>query len=788
MPDLVIRLLTRDFTRAGFGQADQRTRRLEASLKRAGSKMKLLGLAAAGVGVIAVSKFAKFDKSIREISTLLGDVTENDIKVMGEEVKQMSIEFGQSIDKMAKAKYDIISAGFTEAADSAELLAVASKLATGGAADVAQTTDVLTSVLNAYGASAKDATKFSDALFTTVRLGKTTVAELSAGLGRAAAVAPTVGVSFDELSAAIATLTAGGQNTDEVMTALTATMSMFLKPSGDLKKAIQGAGFASGTAAVKSVGFFKALQLVTEGATEAELASRFPNMRAMKGVFPLIGTLAEKMGDNLSEMGKKAGATEEAFKKMQEGVQFRIDQMKQRVGAALISIGEALLPVADAVISLVEGFSKLDAPLQTAIITFGALTGVIAIFASTILIALGPIGLLWAALGAGAVALGAYALTASKATKEVETLGDTLETFKDKLDKASESGLEKELHRVRFRMKQINALFKEGSGDAATLHKELRGLKLQYKALQDEMEERANPPVDPVKVEEQTTKSFATYQQFVDSLNEADRERFDSQIEAWETQLELETEYNQSRLESEMTLQNARIEEANRFNQETKALLDREATDRAKTYFDDQGKFKTVQQRKAQMAQQIFLNPITNMLNNAVSNWVQSIENPFARMFAQILANFLKMIIEMTARYLAFKALTSFIPGMGLLFSGGGVVPKIQRAQQGMITSRQQGFDTVPAMLREGEAVIPTEQTRQNLPAVRQLISGQGLTGGGGGGAQITVSPTFQIDAVDGEGVERVVKSEEFKNVMLEAIEEGFLRLNAGGVKVEGEF
>ncbi|MBK8191610.1 MAG: phage tail tape measure protein [Vampirovibrionales bacterium] len=72
--------------------------------------------------------------------------------------------------------------------------------------------------------------------FTTVRLGKTTIPELSASIGGVTGVAANGGVAVEQLGAAIATLTSAGINTAEGFTALKATISAILAPGEQAKK------------------------------------------------------------------------------------------------------------------------------------------------------------------------------------------------------------------------------------------------------------------------------------------------------------------------------------------------------------------------------------------------------------------------------------------------------------------------------------------------------------------------------------------------------------------------
>ena len=132
---------------------------------------------------------------------------------MSKELRSVAISSGVALDSLSKAKYDIVSAGFSSVADSAEVLEVSSRLAVGGVTSVAEAADLLTTSLNALGLDASDTNKVADQLFTTVRLGKTTMTELSASLGQVLPFARSAGLGLEGVGAAMATLTASGINT-----------------------------------------------------------------------------------------------------------------------------------------------------------------------------------------------------------------------------------------------------------------------------------------------------------------------------------------------------------------------------------------------------------------------------------------------------------------------------------------------------------------------------------------------------------------------------------------------
>ena len=76
--------------------------------------------------------------------------TDKEIKNMGKEMRSLAAFSGQAMDKLTKARYDIVSAGFADAASSALFLKTSADLAVGGVTDIGVASDFLTTTLNAY--------------------------------------------------------------------------------------------------------------------------------------------------------------------------------------------------------------------------------------------------------------------------------------------------------------------------------------------------------------------------------------------------------------------------------------------------------------------------------------------------------------------------------------------------------------------------------------------------------------------------------------------------------------
>jgi hypothetical protein len=63
--------------------------------------------------------------------------------------------------------------------------------------------------------------------------------------------------------------------------------------------------------------------------------------------------------------------------------------------------------------------------------------------------------------------------------------------------------------------------------------------------------------------------------------------------------------------------------------------------------------------------------------------------------------------------------------------------------------------DTVPAMLTPGEGVVPGGV----MDGLRQMANGGGFDGNGGPTVHVHVKPTYHLQALDGKGIDRTLKS-----------------------------
>lgn len=231
----------------------------------------------------AARNFSEFQKVLSEIQAISPGDTLGDLSKSSQE---LSDAFNIPLLEVAKSRYDLISNGFTTAAAQQQVFTAAAKLGKLGVADQTQAIDLLSTSLNAFGENARQADRFARLFFQGANVGKFTIGELSANLGKAAPAAKSLGVEMEDLIALFSSLTVKGVSAPEAATQINSLFAAFIKPSEGMTAALEKLGVTSGQELIRLKGFAGALQAVTsttDGSSVA-LAKLFPNVRALRGV------------------------------------------------------------------------------------------------------------------------------------------------------------------------------------------------------------------------------------------------------------------------------------------------------------------------------------------------------------------------------------------------------------------------------------------------------------------------------------------------------------------------
>ncbi len=329
----------------------------------------VLGILAAVVGIKSTKAFMDFEKQLRNVGTLLGDQAKVLMPRFQKEILGLNAALGSATD-ITRGLYQAISAGLPKGAEALEFVTKAAQAAQAGLSDVFTAVDAGTSVLNAFGMQAKESDRIFDAMFQTVKDGKTTFEALASGIGRVVTISAVAGVSMEEMFAALASLTKAGLSTDEAVTALRQTILTFLDPMPDAVEFAKQLGIELSASALKSRGLHSILGDLGKalGENAGLYAKVFSNVRALTGALPLASKLSADFAQNLKNQAEAAGAAAEAFSIVEPGLGHRIKTLGRTIQQALIPVGESIAigitPVIEFAQAAAEWLKQTTAKLQ----------------------------------------------------------------------------------------------------------------------------------------------------------------------------------------------------------------------------------------------------------------------------------------------------------------------------------------------------------------------------------------------------------------------------------------
>lgn len=373
---------------------NQKLQGLSSGLTSVGGTMTKYVSTPLGVAGGLALKFATdFQSGMAKVSTI-ADTSVVSIKGLSKGVLDISNKVNISSTELSEALYQTISAT-GDTANALGYVEQASKLAKGGFTTVTQAVDGATSVLNAYGLSGiENFTKVSDVMVQTQNIGKTTVDQLAGSLYNVIPTAAALGVSFEQVGASLAAITAQGTPT---ATATTQLRQLFIELSKDGNKAsdtfkqMSGQTFKDFIASGGTVS--GALEIMQKAAqrNNVSLSDMFGSVEAGNAALQLTGVGAEKFDTALKGMEESAGATDEAFKKMMDTAGEKLGGTKISFINMLTELGDSALPligiIADALTNLFNAISALPDPIQAVI---GVLGGLL-IIAGPLLLIIGQI-------------------------------------------------------------------------------------------------------------------------------------------------------------------------------------------------------------------------------------------------------------------------------------------------------------------------------------------------------------------------------------------------------------
>lgn len=356
----------------------------------AATKTQLMGTIRA-VGAVAAAIYAgpvqaaqKYETAMAKVGTI-ADTKQVPLEQLSSEIMKLSNTTGIAAEAIADDVYNAISAG-QKTGDAVNFVSNSAKLAKAGFAESSQTLDVLTTILNAYGMEASKVGDVSDMLIQIQNKGKVTVGELSSVMGKIIPTANANGVALEQLGAGYAIMTSKGIAAAETTTYMNSMLNELGKSGTTADKLLRqtaGKSFKELMADGKSLGDVLGIMQEAAESSGKSLSDVFGSAEAGKAAVSLLSNGVDGFNESVKGMVESAGATEEAFAKMENTTEAKMQKAKNSIANLGIVLGQNLLPIvgnlADkvaAVVIKVSEFAQANPKLvQTVLKVAAALAG-----------------------------------------------------------------------------------------------------------------------------------------------------------------------------------------------------------------------------------------------------------------------------------------------------------------------------------------------------------------------------------------------------------------------------
>lgn len=289
-------------------QAGQSVTDFGKKVEGVGEKLMPISAATAAAGAASVKMAFDFEDSMAKVSTI-ADTAEVPLEELEAAILELSDESGIAAGEIAENVYNAISAG-QKTGDAVNFVRYATDLARAGFTESGDALDLLTTIMNAYKLEAGEVVNVSDTLIATQNLGKTTVAELSASMGKIIPTANAAGVQLDQVAAGYALMTANGVATAESTTYMNSMLNELNKSGttvSDTLKNQTGKSFSELMAEGYTLGDVLGIINTAAMADNKSLMDMFGSAEAAKAGLILLGNDVTAVENGLVEAGGAAG-------------------------------------------------------------------------------------------------------------------------------------------------------------------------------------------------------------------------------------------------------------------------------------------------------------------------------------------------------------------------------------------------------------------------------------------------------------------------------------------------
>lgn len=424
-----------DLKKFGNGNLDgqKRVEALGTSISTVGMSMsKNFTVPLAGAGAVATKIFVDFEAQMSRVKAISG-ATGDDFKKLNDEAKRLGATTSFSASQAAEGMENLASAGFSVNEIMAAMPGMLD-LAASDNIDLASAAEIAGSTLRGFGLEASQAAHVADVLARAAADTNAGITDTGEAMKYVAPVASSMGLSLEEVTAAIGEMSNAGIKGGQAGTALRASLTRLANPSKESAELMESLGFKAYDSSGKMLSLKdivgnlqKSMNGLTEQEKQQAIATIF-GQEAMSGMLAIIQAGPEQLNSLTQSFKNSDGSAKEMADTMRDNLKGAWDNLTSAAEGAAIAVGERLGPmlqdVAKKINSVVDWFNNLSDAQKDNVVKIGLM---VAAAGPLLLIGGKFIGAIGSIVGGVSKLTGAIKLatTATETAKVATTVANT---------------------------------------------------------------------------------------------------------------------------------------------------------------------------------------------------------------------------------------------------------------------------------------------------------------------------------------------------------------------------
>ncbi|WP_366160554.1 phage tail tape measure protein [Bacillus infantis] len=349
------------------------------------------GAIVAGVGV-SVKAAADFEAQMSRVKAISG-ATDDEFQSLKDSALELGASTSKSASEVALGFEDMAAMGFNANEIIAAMPGVIAAAEASGS-DLALTSGIVAAALNAFQMEAADATKVADILAMTANISAASIDDMGYALKYVGPVANTLGISLEEVAAAIGIMTNAGLDGSSAGTSLRAALLALNNPAKEQEKIMSELGFSlqdSNGEAKSLANIFGDLEEATKDMTQAEKVatiSKLVGTEASSGMIAVMEGGIPKLNEFTEALRNSSGASKEAADIMMDNLNGAVEELTGALETVGIKVGDEFLPMLTDITQkgaeVVSAISEMDMSAVKSGVAFAGTASAIAFTISTI--------------------------------------------------------------------------------------------------------------------------------------------------------------------------------------------------------------------------------------------------------------------------------------------------------------------------------------------------------------------------------------------------------------------